>query len=270
MKPIVSFDLDMTLLNHHDFKIPDSALRALKKLRDHFHIVLATGRDMDSHFSRDFRDLVLPDGIVHLNGTKVTVGDQLIYEHTMDKGLLERLLTFAQHNDYSIGVTIGNEDYYTHPEQVKEHDVMRWGESGRQFLDPWLLMERDVRTLAYIGLPDKLERMKEAFTEMKFLLFAGGTGADVVEKGISKAKGLEILCSHFGTSLEAVYAFGDSMNDYEMIRDAGIGIAMGNAIEPIKEVADYITTAVDCDGIWNACMHFQLFNQEGLDDRLQI
>ncbi len=45
------------------------------------------------------------------------------------------------------------------------------------------------------------------------------------------------------------------MNDYEMIQAAGTGIAMGNAVEQLKSAADYVTTDIDQDGIWNACCH---------------
>ena len=53
-------------------------------------------------------------------------------------------------------------------------------------------------------------------------------------------------------------AFGDSMNDYEIIREAGLGIAMGNACEELKNAADYVTDDIDRDGLWNACRHFGL------------
>lgn len=48
------------------------------------------------------------------------------------------------------------------------------------------------------------------------------------------------------------------MNDYEILCEAGLGIAMGNGVEKLKEAADYVTDPVDQDGIWNACCHFKL------------
>ena len=84
MKGIVSFDMDMTLLDHSNYKIPESALRAIEKLRERYYIVIATGRDLDSRFSAGLREMVEPDAVIHLNGTKITVGDELIYEHHMD------------------------------------------------------------------------------------------------------------------------------------------------------------------------------------------
>ena len=68
MKPIVSFDVDMTLLDHKDWTIPDSAMETLQKLRENYTIVLATGRDMDSSFSVVLKEQIRPDAIIHLNG----------------------------------------------------------------------------------------------------------------------------------------------------------------------------------------------------------
>ncbi len=259
MRKLVSFDLDMTLLDHETYEIPGSALEALERLRERGHVVvLATGRDMDNHYSRIFRDTVGADAVIHMNGTKITVGDELIYEHRMDAGLLERALQFAEDHGYSLGVTIGDEDYYTHSEQVAEHDVRRWGECGRQFQDPRKLLDLGVRTMAYIGPPDGARVIEAAFPELKLLLFAGLQGADVIEKAVSKAQGLERLCKYYGMELKDTYAFGDSMNDYEIIQTAGVGIAMGNALDVLKEAADYVTADIQEDGVYKACVHFGL------------
>lgn len=259
MKKLVSFDLDMTLLEHDTYQITDSALKALERIRGKHIIVLATGRDMDNYYSKQFRDIIRPDAIIHLNGTKVTVDGALIYEHTMDKMLLERLLHFAQDRGYSVGVSIGDDDYYTHPEKVVEQDMERWKESGRKFKDAWELLNLGVKTLSYLGDKAGVADIEEHFPELKLPMFAGETGADIIEKTASKAEGLKRLCDYFNIPLQDTIAFGDSMNDIEIIRAAGIGIAMGNALAVLKEAADYVTTDIDDDGIWNACEHFGLF-----------
>ena len=71
---MISFDLDMTLLDHKTGRIPDSAMKAIEQLRKKHRIVLATGRDMDNYYSIAYRDLIQPDAIVHMNGTKITIG----------------------------------------------------------------------------------------------------------------------------------------------------------------------------------------------------
>lgn len=133
MKTLISFDVDMTLLDHATYKIPDSAMEAIEALRKNHFIVLATGRDMDTYYSRQYRDQIQADAIIHSNGTKITVGDQVLYESVLPRELLERVLHFADEHDLAIGMTSGDDDYYIHPEHVTEHDIRRWGESGRQY-----------------------------------------------------------------------------------------------------------------------------------------
>lgn len=254
MRPIVSFDMDMTLLDHETFEIPASAMKALDMLRENYVVVIATGRDMDSHYSRKLRDLVRPEAIIHTNGTKITVGDKVLYESFMARELKERLLEFAQDHGLAVGVTIGDEDYYVHPERVTEFDKSRWGECGRRYCDPQKLLDMDVPSMCYIGEPEGAALMEQAFADLKFPLFAEKRGADVIEKQNSKANGLLKLCKHFGTTMEAAYAFGDSMNDYEIIQAAGTGVAMGNGDPRLKAVADYVAPHIREDGIYRACV----------------
>ena len=204
-KRIVSFDLDMTLLDHKTWKIPESAMEAVELLRRDSVIVVGSGRNMDLALSVEYRDQIRPDAIIHMNGTRVTVKGKTLYEHIMDKERLRRLLAYGEERGIALGVSMENGDYYT---------------------------------------------------EFKFPLFSGKMGADVVEKEASKAEGLKRLCQYYGMELGQTAAFGDSMNDYEIVSLAGTGIAMGNAVEELKTIADYVTDAVDQDGVWNACRHF--------------
>ena len=83
-------------------------------------------------------------------------------------------------------------------------------------------------------------------------------GADIIERGNSKAEGLKRLCDYYGINLADTVAFGDSYNDIEIISEAGIGVAMGNAIEELKNAADFITDEVGKDGVYNACVRLGL------------
>ena len=260
MRGIVSFDMDMTLLDHKDFKIPESAIEAVKRLRKNYYIVIATGRDMDNRYSLGLADEIQPDAVIHLNGTKITVGETLLYEHRMDRELVRQILEFAEGKDFSVGLTDASDDYYVNPEFVVRNDIRRFGESGRNFKDPKLLLQMPVRTLVYLGQEAGAKSMEEAFPQLKLPMFSSREGADIVEKQASKAEGLKRLCDYYGVSMADTVAFGDSMNDYEIIQQAGIGVAMGNAIEQLKEAADYVTTAVGENGIWYACCSLKLID----------
>lgn len=261
---MISFDLDMTLLDHGPGKITPSALAAIERLGPRHKIVLATGRDMDNYYSAPYRDIVKPDAIVHMNGTKITVGGRLLFEHLFDRELLVRLLTYCEKEGYAIGMTLDDDDYYIHPEVVADSDKRYWGGCGRNFKDPWDMLNLKIRTLAFFGCEEQVRRVEQDFPMLKMPMFAGKRGADVIEMGYSKADGLRRLAEYFGenTDLSDTVAFGDSMNDLEVIREAGIGVAMGNAVEELKKAADYVTSPIQEDGIYQACLHLGLFPEE--------
>ncbi|MDL2254794.1 HAD hydrolase family protein, partial [Bacteroidales bacterium OttesenSCG-928-J16] len=81
---------------------------------------------------------------------------------------------------------------------------------------------------------------------------------DIIPKGGSKWIGIEKVLEHFGIAPDETMAFGDGGNDVEMLRNAGIGVAMQNAEMGVQQAADYVTTSVDDDGIANALRHFRL------------
>ena len=69
---------------------------------------------------------------------------------------------------------------------------------------------------------------------------------------------MEVVLQHYGLTQQDSVAFGDGPNDLEMLQYAAIGIAMGNAVQEAKDVADYVTTDLLEDGIYNGMKHFQL------------
>ncbi len=81
---------------------------------------------------------------------------------------------------------------------------------------------------------------------------------DIVPKGSSKRVGIMKMSDYFGISEKEIIAFGDGGNDIQMLEYAGLGIAMGNAAEEVKQSADYVTSDVDEDGIAKALIHFGL------------
>ena len=86
------------------------------------------------------------------------------------------------------------------------------------------------------------------------------TGIDIIPKEGGKSAGIRKYLEEQGLDRSEVMAFGDGENDIEMIRFAGIGVAMGNAAESVKAAADYVTDTIDNDGIEKALRHFGLID----------
>lgn len=86
------------------------------------------------------------------------------------------------------------------------------------------------------------------------LLIAG----EVSDKTVNKGVALEAVCEYFGIPTAQSIAFGDSMNDAEMLRAAGIGVAMGNSSEQVKLLADQVCESCAEDGVAKALTRFGL------------
>ncbi|HEL0619540.1 haloacid dehalogenase [Streptococcus equi subsp. zooepidemicus] len=86
---------------------------------------------------------------------------------------------------------------------------------------------------------------------------------EIMPKGIHKAFGLDLLCQHLGLEAKHVMAMGDEANDFSMLQWAGLGVAMANAVDQAKEVADAVTTLTnDQSGVAEAIWKY-ILNEEG-------
>lgn len=83
-------------------------------------------------------------------------------------------------------------------------------------------------------------------------------GVDIIPKDSGKIVGIQKILEIYGLKREEIIAFGDGDNDADMLEFAGIGVAMGNAVEITKKAADYVTDHIDEDGVWNALKHFEI------------
>ncbi|MCL2343967.1 MAG: HAD hydrolase family protein, partial [Firmicutes bacterium] len=76
--------------------------------------------------------------------------------------------------------------------------------------------------------------------------------ADLIPKRGGKDVGMDAMLAYYGIPLEAAVAFGDAQNDIDMLRHAGLGVAMDNATDEVKAIADMVTESVEEDGVWRA------------------
>lgn len=79
-------------------------------------------------------------------------------------------------------------------------------------------------------------------------------------KDCDKSKGAEAVMKHYGWSMDEALCIGDDANDIEMIEHAGIGIAMGNAAQDVKNKAKFVTDSVDNDGFAKAMLKYKLID----------
>ena len=81
---------------------------------------------------------------------------------------------------------------------------------------------------------------------------------EIVPKGFNKATGIQQMCEILGIAHEDTYAFGDSTNDLDMLKYVAHSVAMGDGMQQAKDAAEYVTTPLWGDGIYNGLKHYGL------------
>ena len=269
MKPyLIIFDIDETLYDNRESRIPDSTLEAINKLKAAGHtLAIATGR---APFELIDEAKQLPfDFFILANGQLVMWHDEIIYENAIEMNLINELMTKAEQHGVHIGFNSA-----THSSVTGITDEMATAFAKYHLHLPEV--SRDIKTHGSIyqiwyfseDIADISREMKDKLRFIPWL----ENGADVIPIGVSKAvglmKALEFLADERS---EKIIFFGDGINDIELIEMADIGVAMGNAVPAVKAVADFITKNIEADGIYYACEQLGLFEDAAkIDDEVSI
>ncbi len=253
----VFFDIDGTLVSFETHAVQDSVRCALSLLRQRGNIAfLSTVRYISS--INNLPGLVF-DGYVTVNGTLATLCsdgcEEVVYRRSIPVQDIRNWIDLLEAEPRStILVTErGLLMNYTNPQMEQIFELLN-------FPVPPVGDLRKLQNDKVYQIITTFETADESRL-MKYLPHCKTTRwhplfTDIIERGGSKALGIEALMHHLGYERSEVMAFGDGGNDIEMLQLAGIGVAMGGASEAVKAVADYVTDDVEQDGILHALQHF--------------
>ncbi|MGX7072340.1 Cof-type HAD-IIB family hydrolase [Helcococcus kunzii] len=273
MEKYLFFDIDGTLLSHTE-GISPSTVEALRLCKEKgYKIFICTGRSYagvpELIYSFNF------DGIIAAAGGYVKVGDEVIFSHEIPDHLVDNIVYHLNKHNTPF-ILEGTEYIYTDKELLRdfelrteelkkikekskyEHSAYDYMFVAHKNIDEYYENRTPISAMAIHGDGPESYREFESFIDRDFYLIKYEKFADLVPKGVNKFTGIQLILDHFRANLKDTIAFGDSLNDYEMIKFCEIGVAVGNASDPLKEVADYITDDIHHDGIYNALKHFNI------------
>lgn len=242
----IFFDIDGTIYDE-DKQIPLSTREAIAELKRRGHnVAIATGRA--PYMFEDLRKELEIDSYVSLNGQYVVFEGKVVYSNALDTELLKELTLFAEKHDHPVGYI----DAVDMKVNVAEHDFIRTSIGTLKLAFPTHDAEYFLQNPIYQALvfcqQESQDMYAEAYPAFNFVRWHP-LCMDVLPGNGSKAEGIAEMMKALGVNKEDIYAFGDGLNDLEMLSFVGHGIAMGNAEEEAKAAARYITKHVSEDGI---------------------
>lgn len=252
------FDVDGTLLDSVSHEFPPSAKQAICMLQQQGHkVFIATGRCYASLQRSGLMDEIEWDGYVLSNGQVVMLKDKrVIHKECIDHEAVKQCIVIAK--QAGIALSMISDDTWFMMDEVNEYV-----HTAHQFLNEVLPIHQEyqgepiITMLAYASLDADYNAFK-AIKGVK-VIPAQSTYADLIVEGVSKYDGIRTLCDYFHQ--ETYCAFGDSLNDWEMMEHASLSIAMGQGNEQLKQNADFVTLPVNENGISHAIKVLR-FNEE--------
>jgi len=245
---MVFFDIDGTLLDNKH-QIPESTKQAVQLLQDKgVYTAIATGRSPATF--EWVREALNIHSYVSLNGQYVVFEGTTVHENPINAEQLGEVAAFAANAGHAMA-------FINHHEvavSAQLHPVVEAGFAsvGMAYppVDSQFFLHSPVHQgNIFLPIADQLS-YEEQFPQFRFLRWHEHA-VDILPLGVSKAIGIHHLLQAAGIDEQNCMAFGDGLNDVEMLSLVGTGVAMGNAVEEAKQVASYVTTSSSDNGIWN-------------------
>lgn len=258
MKPhLIVLDLDGTLLTDQQ-KISANTKKTLLQAKEQGHqVMIATGRPYRAS-DIYYHELGLTTPIVNFNGAYVHHPKNAAWQtkHTpIDLSVVHDVVESINSYEYENIIAEVKDDIYVHTEDERILNIFNMGNPKITLGDLYthlldnptslLIQANEVNSMI---IRDHLQAVHAEVIEHR------RWGAplhiiEIVRRGLNKAVGIAHVAKDLGIPRERIIAFGDEDNDLEMIDYAGIGVAMGNGIPALKNIANEITTTNNDDGI---------------------
>ncbi|MBR2283461.1 MAG: HAD family phosphatase [Ruminococcus sp.] len=247
MRKLLLFDLDGTLLRS-DKTISARTVEALKKCKKMgYAIGISTSRSEQNCLS--FLKEIEPDILISSAGALIRYGNDYINKNVFSNERTKELIqTFRAvcGNDVEITVDTIDKHYWNYKIDPTKTDTS-WGESI--WTDYKDFSGEALKICVQIFEDENARALERHLADCDMIRFSDGFWYKFTRKGVTKESAVKMICDKCGIKVSDITAFGDDHADIEMLKLSGIGIAMGNAVDEVKEAADIVIGTNDEDGI---------------------
>lgn len=259
MRKLIAVDIDGTLINS-DYKITKRTKEALIQAQKEGHkLVISSGRSPSGieGYAYELEMDKYESYISAQNGTIVVdmKTKERVIEHFLEIDLVRDILTYSEDIGMDYMIYRGDQIYSNKKETYKLAEVIEKNSDSEVILDKDLAKNIDFRPHNILFAQDETTISKPAkllldkYGDQTSQMYSETYYYEIMPKDVSKGHTLLEIAEYLGIDKENIIAFGDQDNDMSMIKMAGVGVAMGNAIDSLKEAADYVTLTNNEDGI---------------------
>lgn len=245
------FDIDGTLVSFATHAVPQSALDAIHRVQSMgVKVFIATGRPMP--FIDNLGSLK-PDGIIAFTGAHCELCDGTVIRHTtIHQDDVRRMIAHHQEHDTCVSFATRKEVIST-PLNADAEEVYKLLDVKNARIASLSEVEVDevIQMIPFFTKDEEPYFMQEILPHC-FSARWHPAFVDVISQGNSKSVGIDAVINHLGIDISETAAFGDGGNDIDMLQHVAVGVAMGNAGDEVKRVADIVTDTVDNDGVAKA------------------
>lgn len=267
-RKLIFLDIDGTIL------LPEEGIRqtvrdGLQRARKRGHqIFICTGRSWCS-LPEELRDMEL-DGIIASAGSDIWIHGQNVYRTSLPEELIDKACSLLQElgavyvlegfdwvyiSEKGRKIMLGEE-----PIPDDNPEIMRWKEffskrKNVKDIRDWNPKEIPIPKITFMVWDrEKADRLRKVLGKHFYLAFfqqdaSGFFNGEMISNTANKGTAICHTAKFLKADIRNTIAFGDSMNDYHMIRQAGCGVVMGNGDEKLKAIADRICESVEEDGV---------------------
>lgn len=244
---LLLFDLDGTLLRS-DKSISEHTLSVLHRCREK-GLMIGVSTSRSEQNSMTFLPKLLPDILISSGGAIVKYRGEYIYTEEFSPEETKYMIKTAREvcgADCELTIDTIENHYWNYKIAPKEQDKS-WGDSiYTDFKD---FNRKSLKMCVEIFNSDAAGRLKEILTNCDSARFSDGYWYKFTKKGVTKENAIMKVCSACSIIPENIIAFGDDFADIGMLKLCGKGIAMGNAIQDVKQIADTVIGTNDKEGI---------------------
>ena len=240
-KKLIALDLDGTLLNS-DGIVSEATRGHLQKLKEKGHIItIATGRILNRALvgtdGAEFANYIVSDaGAAVFKNNGINKEWKEVYAQALSKDTVKNISSYYD-KDKFMTINICDRNKIHHYDQTV--NITEFLENINEIIHVSVSFINNEFVEGYLKIyTEKFPNLKVEVMQDSF----GVKWLEIAQKDVEKYKGIAEVAKLEGISNENIIAFGDGLNDVEMLRKCGVGVAMKNALPEVKEQADYITS----------------------------